>query len=112
MVKLTTSDIASWLVEELSYSPYAAEVVAKDLLAAMPQIMEAFVQFREQGQISELEVEGYDLQRLEQEHSMNPIAALLTLDWLLKEPEVALASLDRGHDEVGRIRQEGDNSSG
>ncbi len=31
-------------------------------------------------------------------HKMNPIAAFLTLDWLIREPEQAIESLKHGYD--------------
>lgn len=47
-----------------------------------------------------IEIEGYTIEKLSDEYGMNEIAALLTLDWLKKEPENAKASLERGYDEV------------
>lgn len=31
---------------------------------------------------------------------MNEVAGFLTLDWLLREPEKAIASLKKGHDTI------------
>ena len=47
-----------------------------------------------------MEVEGYTAQRLMQERHMKPVAAFLTLDWLLKEPAAALKALARPYDVV------------
>ena len=40
-----------------------------------------------------LSIAGYTLQRLIDEHGMLPVAAFLTLDWLLRDPARATASL-------------------
>lgn len=98
MSSFTTADLVSRLIGEFSYSPHAADITARELVAADPRIQEAFSHWWDTGEIVALEVEEYDIQRLADEHGMNPIAAFLTLDWLLKEPEAALASLARGHD--------------
>ena len=42
------------------------------------------------------EVGEFSLKKLQEERRMNYPAALLTLDWLIKEPEAALRSLNRG----------------
>jgi hypothetical protein len=100
MSRFTTADLVPRLIGEFGYSPYAADVTARELVAADPRIQEAFYRWWNTSEISDIEVEGHHLQRLADEHGMNPIAAFLTLDWLIKEPEAALASLARGHDRV------------
>lgn len=49
----------------------------------------------------ELNLLGYTVDRLINEHGMNEVAAHLTLDWIVREPDKALESLKRGHDFVG-----------
>ena len=98
MSKFTTADLVSRLIGEFGYSPHAADIAARELVAATPRIQEAFYHWWKTGKVSALEVEGYNAQRLADEHGMNPIAGFLTLDWLLKEPKAALSSLARGHD--------------
>ena len=46
------------------------------------------------------EISTPNMQRLADEHGMNPIAAYLTIDWLIKDPEAALMPLTKGHDWV------------
>lgn len=41
---------------------------------------------------------GYSVEILKKDHGMNEIAAYLTLDWIIREPEEALQSLKKGHD--------------
>lgn len=48
----------------------------------------------------EINLLGYTVETLKINHGMNEIAAYLTLDWILKEPDQALHSLEKGHDKV------------
>lgn len=100
MNNLSMATLVPQLVGELGYSPHAADIVARELIEAAPRVRDVFFQWWETGKIAELEVEGYSVQRLMDERNMNPVAACLTLDWLIKEPEAALASLARGYDWV------------
>jgi len=100
MSKFTTTEIAAWLTDELGHSPSSADDVARELINADPRIQGAFYHWWKTGEIIEFEAEGYSVQRLVDEHGMNPVAAYLTLDWLIKEPEAALVPLERGHDWV------------
>ena len=94
-------DLIPRLRKEFDYPPTGAQMVAADLRACGPAIRAAFWQWWNAGALdADLEVEGYTLKRLAEEHGMTPIAAFLTLDWLVKEPEAALASLARGHDRI------------
>ena len=47
-----------------------------------------------------IEVEGFTVERLQNEHGMNLVASVLTLDYLERDPENALKSLSKGHDEI------------
>jgi hypothetical protein len=100
MSKLVVANLVQRLIGEFGYSPHAAQVVAEELADADERIQEAFLRWWTKGELSNLTVRQYNLRRLKDEHGMNPIAAFLTLDWLLKEPGKALASLARGHDRV------------
>jgi|GEM_PF-579734 len=88
------------LVSELGYSDRGASLVTDRLEASDARIQSGFLKWWNTGQIESVEVEGYDVQRLMREHQFNPIAAFLTLDWLIKEPVSAKAALARGHDRV------------
>jgi len=89
------------LREEFGYPPFGANLVAQKLAAAAKPVKDAFLYYWQTGVLDErLEIEGYTIARLVSEHSMKPIAAFLTLDWLAREPEAARASLARGHDRI------------
>lgn len=94
------SEVKRRLVDDFGYRARAAEIVAERLLSSSPAVQEAFLAWRSADAYPELCVAGYTVARLIREHSMEPVAALLTLDWLSREPERAAASLRKGHDRV------------
>jgi hypothetical protein len=63
-------------------------------------IKTAFLKWWRTGEFTQIEVESYTWKSLMEQHNLNPIAALLTLDWLTREPEKAKQSLTKGHDFV------------
>jgi hypothetical protein len=65
-----------------------------------PQLQEPFEHWFETGEFPTLEIEGYNADRLIGNMGMNMAATFLSLDWLLREPKSAKASLDKGHDHV------------
>jgi|SRR3990172_3538034 len=89
------------LVSEFSYPQAGAQLVADKLVSCSPEIRVAFLELWNTGRLTEMQIEGYTVQRLMTEHHMKPIAAFLTLDWLRRDPQKALASLKKGHDKVG-----------
>ena len=88
------------LVSQYGYPTEGARLVANRLISLQPSIYAAFVNWWEHGREPDVNVQGYTVFRLRNEHSMTVIAALLTLDWLIRTPDQALASLARGHDTV------------
>jgi hypothetical protein len=97
---MDTEIIKGRLTKEFGYPPKGAELVAHQLLQLNPRLYDEFTIWWQNGIVPEIEIEGYTLKRLMNEHSMNPIASFLTLDWLLRDPEKAKASLEKGHDHV------------
>jgi hypothetical protein len=81
------------LVRDFEYVPGHARSVAKRLQAAAPPVRAAFLEWWTTGRISDLTIEGYSIDKLMKERRMNPVAALLLLDWLAREPERAKAGL-------------------
>lgn len=90
----------SRLIAEFGYSSQGARLVWGRLCHLDPTIASSFFGWWVQGIEPDLEVHGYSVKRLEEEHGMTPIAAFLTLDWLVREPERAQRSLEKGHDRV------------
>lgn len=65
-----------------------------------PDLLGVLSIFLEVGHLDAYEVQGYTPQKLINEHGMSPIAAIFTLDWLIREPDRARLSLERGHDSI------------
>jgi len=97
---METKKIFNLLINEFDLSPKAAQIVVEKLETVNPTIKVAIDQFLESGVLTNLEIEEYTVQRLIKEHGMNPFAAMLTLDWLIREPNEAKKSLKKGHDWV------------
>jgi hypothetical protein len=102
MITMNENELIPRLISEYKYPPKGAQIVAEKLVNSSQQVNQAFNVFWETGEVPELEVEGYTISRLVKEHRMTPIAALLTLDWLIRDPEHAKKSLKKGHDIVGK----------
>ena len=108
--------IRSWVVDENMDSATMAKKIARrcptsysgqgiDLLISQIDKMDAEIKkqlekFLNTGEISDIEAQGYSIKKLKAEQSMNEVAAFLTLDFIMKEPEKAIASLKKGHDKV------------
>ena len=88
------------LVHEFDYPEAGARLVAERLARADPRVWKAFRIWWDTGMLPELSIAGQTVQTLMTAHGMNPIAALLKLDWLVREPGQALMSLAREHDRV------------
>ncbi len=97
-------EIIQRLTGELGYPESGAYVVAEKLLALAPEVNAGFECWWRTGEIQPLEVEGYTIEKLMTKHSLKPIAAFLTLDWLVREPEKAKAAVERGHDRIVTAR--------
>jgi hypothetical protein len=97
---MNKDDLIPRLISEFGYPPKGAQIVGEKLVKSSPQIQQAFIRFWEAGEIPSMVVEGYTVSRLADEHGMKPIAALLTLDWLIRDPVQAKISLHKGHDFV------------
>ncbi len=85
------------ILKERGYSDYSAKLVTADLMclsAPLDKMLQAWVDNeREQPDYS---CNGYSIHCLQRERGMKYPAALLTMDWLMKEPEEAKKSLNKG----------------
>jgi hypothetical protein len=93
--------IAARLVSEFGYSQASADTTARDLIACVPAVWDAFSCWWQTGDFGPLEVEGFCAEQLVRDHGLLAPGAFLMLDWLLKHPNAAKAALTRGHDSVG-----------
>jgi hypothetical protein len=94
------SSVIERLCHEFGYSAQGARLIVDKLDRLDGEILFAFQRWWQDGTLPDYEAEGYTIERLMTGHGMNPIAAFLTLDWLVREPEKALISLRKGHDRL------------
>lgn len=77
------------------YNDKAAAMVASELVKVAP-CLRSHVEGWLNGEIFDHESHGYSVSGLMESRHMTYPAALLTIDWLIKEPEKAKKSLDKG----------------
>ena len=82
------------------YSDKGMEIVLDNILVMDISVRNNVEEYLKTGEVQSMEVEGYTVESLMQERNMNPLAAYLTLDWLIREPEKAKESLSRKVDYV------------
>ena len=82
---------------ERGYDEKAARMVLPDLLGLsepLKSLLKAWLENEKQH--SDYTVAGFSVSEMQKERGMNYPAALLTIDWLIKEPENAKKSLTKG----------------
>lgn len=71
----------------------------EDIFKMDPDVQGRALKFLETGEIEDAEIEGYTVKKLTS-MSMNVLAAFLTQDLLLRDPDRAKAMLKRGWDRI------------
>lgn len=84
-----------------AYPNDKVHILTSGLEKMSPLIKKALETFLRTNEHKEINLLGYSIQNLIAEQSMNEIAAYLTLDWIIREPDKAIKSLKKGHDIVG-----------
>ena len=82
---------------ERGYDEKAARMVLPDLLGLsepLKSLLKAWLENEKQQ--SDYAIAGFSVSEMQKERGMNYPAALLTIDWLIKEPENAKKSLTKG----------------
>lgn len=85
---METKVLVNYLESHGIDSVYSHEMAQK-IEKANKKIYNAVIDYIEKGIKPTISVEGYSCKQLMQQFNMSVIAALLTLDWLLREPELA-----------------------
>ena len=82
---------------ERGYDEKSAQLVTTELMT-LNKPLNTFLErwMQNESDISEYSDQGYSIKQLMEERNMTYPAALLTMDWLMKEPNTAIASLKRG----------------
>ncbi len=90
-------NITEKLTEQYHYNKKEAETVAGDLKGLDSRLVPLYRRWLEENaEDDDRQFEGYSVHMLKQKFHMNYIAALLTLDWLVKEPEEAKKQISKG----------------
>lgn len=98
---ISVQEIAQRLSSNFGYKAQSAEKSANKVLICAPVVQKAFEQWWRDGSLDPaLEAHGYTLKRLIDEYAFNPVNAMLTIDWILREPDMALAALEEGYDTI------------
>jgi len=82
-------DIKSYLIKTYDYTEAEAIHTINKLRRAELPVRRAFATYFTTGELPEQEINGMTVSRLMKYRDMNPFAALLTMDWLGREPERA-----------------------
>ena len=77
------------------YNNKAASMVATEIVKVDCQLI-PLVERWKNGDEEDYESHGYSIFGLMKSRNMTYPAALLTIDWLIKEPEAAMKSLEKG----------------
>ena len=90
-------NIRELLMSHFGYSEQDACVLCNDLEQLDQALVPVFTKWIKDGDCSDsTEYSGYSINSLCAEYEMNFIAALLTLDWIIKEPEQAIPAIKSG----------------
>ena len=85
------------ILKQRGYDSRSAELVVGDLLQLSNPLDSFFDEWlNDDSNLSDFTAAGYSVLHLMDERKMTYPAALLTMDWVLKDPESALRSLKRG----------------
>jgi len=79
-----------------NYSPRIAEKVASELMLLEAPLVPLLESWIEKGEETDYEASGYSVKGFMTSPGMKYPAALLTIDWILKEPEKAIAAIKHG----------------
>lgn len=84
------------VLSERGYNAYLAQLVAGDLSKLSEPLNDYLLSWlNDESYNGDFETNGYSISQLQTKRRMNYPAALLTMDWLMKEPEKAIESLNR-----------------
>ncbi len=87
-------------LKELEYTGSLLKDTLEDIDQAAPDIQRAVYAYVREGTVENLAQEPVDVTFLMESYAMNPIAALLFIDWYRRAPEDALQCLALGVDTI------------
>ena len=90
---MNKASIEKILTTELKYSSFEASLTADDLIMLQPQLISAAEKWEADRTETDVSVMGFSAKQLMITKHFTYPAALIALDWLLTEPEIAKKEL-------------------
>lgn len=84
------------ILMERGYNEKQAIVASKELQDINETLKNAFALWADKEEETDFMIEGICLSELKSKFKMTYPAALLTMDWIIKEPKKAIESINRG----------------
>lgn len=81
------------LIRELGYSEYVAELTAKDLMDLKPELKGALAEWLDNRREEVISICGISTKDLIEDKEMTYPSALISLNWVLRDPEKAIPEL-------------------
>lgn len=78
------------------YPEFMIETTIAKIENFSPEVADAFKSWSSDNCNVDIEIEGFTFADLVSKWGMNPVGALITLDWLVREPGKAKMALSRG----------------
>ena len=78
------------------YNDEQADLAIEKLKRISPNLLLGLEEWSSTGNEVDYTIEGVNLSELKKQYKLTYPAALLTMDWLIREPQKALASIKRG----------------
>jgi len=89
--------IINILTQELDYSDFVAEQTADDLISIDKQLQPLLEKWLSNREITDFEVLVFSINELMRQRNFTFPSALIAMDWLLTEPEIASRELSQKH---------------
>lgn len=90
-------EIIRHLVDKQEYPEKTAEGAAQKIINAREDIRFAIEKFLVSNELTNIQVEDFDVENLVQNFKLHPVGAYLWLDWFTREPVLAKRFLQKGH---------------
>lgn len=94
---MINNDLLVDILQDRGYDARSAKLVAPELMSLTEPLNEYLdIWLGDEHEMKDYSIEGCSVLTLMEDRGMTYPAALLTLDWLIKEPDFAKESLARG----------------
>ena len=93
---MTNQNIEKSLVERYKYTEKQASLLAKELMQIDLKLIPVLNKWVDDGIETDFNAYGFTLLEIKSRYNMTYPAALLTIDWLVKDPKVATEAIEHG----------------